>query len=400
MAKVDLKSAYRSVSIHPSNFKYTGLKWKFSGHNDFTYMYDNRLPFGAKLSSSSFHIISQSIRRMMESRGIKVVAYLDDFLIVSNSKIECSTALATLIALLRSLGFSIAYEKTIGPCQRLTFLGIELNSVSLTMSLPEEKVVSFLSTLRAFRAQKRASCRQLQHLAGKLSWAANVIRGGRIYLQNVFDAIRTLKKPGHKIIITSEIRADIDFWLEFLPVFNWKYMNTFVSQPHVVFTDASDQGGGVVSASDWAYFNWRTDLPQCADAHINVKETLTAIMAVYRLAPTWAGKDILICTDNMTTKAVINKGRSRHQLIRQHLKNVFWLSNMYSFDVKCIHIPGTANYLADAVSRLHSRGHLSHWLSLVCGGSAISGSEAHYLFGDHMSPNALSFLSNQIRQVC
>ena len=29
MAKVDLKSAYRSVSLHPSQYKFTGLKWKF-----------------------------------------------------------------------------------------------------------------------------------------------------------------------------------------------------------------------------------------------------------------------------------------------------------------------------------------------------------------------------------
>ena len=39
-AKVDLKSAYRSVKIYASNFPFTGLSWFFSGDDDPTFMYD------------------------------------------------------------------------------------------------------------------------------------------------------------------------------------------------------------------------------------------------------------------------------------------------------------------------------------------------------------------------
>jgi hypothetical protein len=48
MAKVDLKSAYRSVRIHLSSWKMTGLHWTFSNHSSRTYMCDTRLPFGAR----------------------------------------------------------------------------------------------------------------------------------------------------------------------------------------------------------------------------------------------------------------------------------------------------------------------------------------------------------------
>ena len=48
MAKIDLKSAYRSVLIHPSQYHLTGLKWEFEGEK--CYMIDTRLPFGARLS--------------------------------------------------------------------------------------------------------------------------------------------------------------------------------------------------------------------------------------------------------------------------------------------------------------------------------------------------------------
>ena len=61
LAKVDLKSAYRSVGIHPSNFKFTGLKWTFEGDMHPTYMFDSRLPFGARKSPSIFSRLTQAV---------------------------------------------------------------------------------------------------------------------------------------------------------------------------------------------------------------------------------------------------------------------------------------------------------------------------------------------------
>ena len=45
MTKIDLKSAYRSVGIHPDDYSVTGLKWRFKGDNHDTFMFDKRLPF-------------------------------------------------------------------------------------------------------------------------------------------------------------------------------------------------------------------------------------------------------------------------------------------------------------------------------------------------------------------
>ena len=50
MAKIDLKSAYRHAPLHPSNYKATGLKWKFNNLD----LYDTKPPFGAKRSPVFF----------------------------------------------------------------------------------------------------------------------------------------------------------------------------------------------------------------------------------------------------------------------------------------------------------------------------------------------------------
>ena len=132
---------------------------------------------------------------MMQRRGFKIVVYLDDYLVISDNYLDCMTGLNTLITLLRLLGFGIAWEKTAGPTRSLTFLGIKIDNESFTLNLPEDKVTS-LSTL--LRGCKR-SCRQLQQLAERLSSAAHVVNGGRVYLQRWISSVHA-RKPFTKSI--------------------------------------------------------------------------------------------------------------------------------------------------------------------------------------------------------
>ena len=89
---------------------------------------------------------------MMERCGFKLVMFLDDFCIVSDTKDKCQEGLATLITLLRRLGFSIAWDKVVSPTQRLVFLGIEIDSVHMTLSLPLQKVQNLKSLLSCFKS--------------------------------------------------------------------------------------------------------------------------------------------------------------------------------------------------------------------------------------------------------
>jgi len=119
-----------------------------------------------------------------------------------------------------TIKFGTAWEKTADPTQSLTFHGIKIGSGSFTLSLSEDKVTSLSTLLTGYKTKIRASCRQLQQLAGRLSWAAHVVNGGRVYLQRVLDLLRPLKKADHKIHLTNAFRGDITFWLELLQAFN------------------------------------------------------------------------------------------------------------------------------------------------------------------------------------
>ena len=209
MAKCDLKWAYRSVPIRPDHSPLTGLQWTFKGDNSPTTLMDTTLCFGARKSPAHFNRVTKSIKRMMVRRGFNCSVFLDDFLLYEDTMEQCAAALTTLIALLRSLGFRINWKKVVDPCQRLVFLGIEIDTVNNKLSLDPDKATQLISTLDQTTSKKRLSKKQLQKLAGKLNWACNVFTWGRAFMNTFFQAICQLNAADHRMRITTSMLSDI-----------------------------------------------------------------------------------------------------------------------------------------------------------------------------------------------
>ena len=110
---------------------------------------------------------------MMRRKGYQVViVYLDDFLIIADSKLECEQTFQALLQLLQQLGFTINWEKVIAPTQCLTFLGIEINTHNRTLSLDSSKLQDLSNLLTCWLPKRRATKRELQQLVSKLNWVA------------------------------------------------------------------------------------------------------------------------------------------------------------------------------------------------------------------------------------
>ena len=254
IAKVDLASAYRSVKLHPDCFEATGLKWTFDGK--VTNMFDSRLPFGASRSPFVFNRLTQSVKRMMKRRGYRVICSMDDFLVIGLTYEECKEAQEVLISLLRNLGFHINWSKVQGPCQKLVFLGVEINTAGpfITLRLPNEKVDDLKLLLSDFKHKTRASKRQLQSLAGKLNWACQVIRGGRTFLRRIIDASNRLQRPHHKYKLPNSFFEDLQWWNRYLETFNGR---TVAINDHIPILDeeidASNHASGMFFRGDWQY---------------------------------------------------------------------------------------------------------------------------------------------------
>ena len=206
LGKIHLKSAYRSVPIHPGNYAGTGWKWKFIGNKvKFTYFVDTRITFGGKKAPEIFNCLTQAVRRIMAKKGFSaIVVYPDDFLIIGESELACRAAFETLLSLLSNLGFEINWKEVVPPTP-LVFLGVLWNTVGCTVSLlPEEKLGALKSYLLEFSLWRRASKRQLQVLAGKLNWTCRVVYwgggggGGAHFLRDIIDQMNLLGSSNAK----------------------------------------------------------------------------------------------------------------------------------------------------------------------------------------------------------
>ncbi|CAG2224869.1 unnamed protein product [Mytilus edulis] len=125
-------------------------------------------------------------------------------------------------------------------------------------------------------------------------------------------------------------------------------------------TDACLHGGaGYYEGDFFFYVNWDTDLPNFKNYHINIKETMSIVLSAMRWGHLWTNKRVVVSTDNMTTKCIINKGSSRNKTLMTQLRELFWLSAIHNFDIRAKFISGRNNVIADAASRLHEPGQLS-----------------------------------------
>jgi len=319
---------------------------------------DTRLPFGARLSAYIFNTLSQAVLRILKKEKIAgVFCYLDDFLVTARTRQECALALKRLLSLLRQLGFAINYNKLHPPATSLVFLGVLIDTVTFTLSLPADKLHDLLKQLRAVDRLTDMSKRELQSLNGKLNWAAQVIQGGRPHLRRLIDAANHLAQPSDRTHITDDMKADISFWTDFMPHFNGTSLILDTRDTDPVVLDASMTGGGGYFKGQWFYIAW-SDWPEAQGKHINCLETITVIPAIYLWAKHWANKRVLLYTDSQAAVSFINKGSARDPLVMSALRILFWFAARFNFKLKAIHYPEKFNTLADAASRVERHGGL------------------------------------------
>lgn len=146
MAKTDIKSAFRIIPIHPTDFELLGMKW------DNLFYYDRALPMGCSTSCSIFELFSTALEWIATShlQASAVLHILDDFLFIALTQEHCAHDLSNFLDLSKFLGVPIATEKTMGPFTTLQFAGITLDSVLMEAHLPIDKLQKCRDLLSEF----------------------------------------------------------------------------------------------------------------------------------------------------------------------------------------------------------------------------------------------------------
>ena len=77
LAKIDVKSVFRLLPVHPADRHLLGMEWR-----DLVYV-DNCLPFGLRSAPRLLNLLAELLSWIVSSKGISfTIHYLDDFLTV------------------------------------------------------------------------------------------------------------------------------------------------------------------------------------------------------------------------------------------------------------------------------------------------------------------------------
>ena len=365
----DISNAYRSVSIHPDHTKYQGISW--GDGPDKCYYEDQRLCFGLKCAPYKFNLLSNLVVDMLRAEKVhRVVNYLDDFAIVENSYERSKESQSKLIHNLRRIGFCISWKKLESPSRCVKFLGILIDSVSMSLSLPKQKVEKLESEIGRLHVKGCATKKDLECVGGLMAHCSTVIHGGRTFSRRLYDLCAVTPKRGVSTLL-EEILLDFAWWLSFCSVFNGSAKIVPRAQSISIISDSSNVGFGLWCESDWALGGWDFDPPSSLNVHdhvlsppnylptgasINTLELWPVILGVRRFAPSHRDTTIEIVTDNSQVMYMINTGRSSNKFCMSWLRELFWLCFVFNVRLFASYVRSENNVLADALSRFDDQG--------------------------------------------
>ncbi|XP_063982734.1 uncharacterized protein LOC135165400 [Diachasmimorpha longicaudata] len=343
LVKIDLSQAYLHVPIKQSHRRFLCLSFKDQLYNI------TCLPFGLSTAPVAFSRISNWLANTLRQRGMRVLVYLDDFLLASQSAQELKLQVLEILDFLRSLGWIVnAKKSTVTPNHRIEFLGIIWDTRLNEMVLPTDKKAKILTLLGKMLKSGTWSWRSAASLLGMLNFASTVNPLGRLFCRQLQRGMHRLSKssPKTRFPLLSLSRADCPWWKSNIH----RTSSIFQPEPEIFLSpDASQTGWGFdLDKTHWAGL-WT---PEEMTWHINRKELFTVLKAIQMFEDSLRDRSIMLQSDNKTVVAYIrNQGGTRSLVLLNLVKELLLFLDQHNIRLVPFFLPGRYNTIADRLSR-------------------------------------------------
>ena len=353
LCKLDIKHAYRLLPVKPEQWHHLCYYWEGN------YYVDLVLPFGLRSSGAIFNQFASLVKWIIINHYHinSIVNYSDDFFAVLLKELQAAKhQLNIIIQAFHDLQIPLALDKIEGPCHNLVYLGIIINSMNMTIEVPQEKLAETNALLKTWHDRRTCTKRQLKSLIGKLGHICKVVRPGRMFSRRLIDLSTTVKRMHHHITMNKEARADIKWWRNFLP--HWTAISmipplrTIRSTDMRLFSDACDLGYGAIFGRQWIQDRWNS---QQQGHSVDYKELFAIVAATFTWGHQWAGQRIVFTTDNKPITTIWDKGTSPSPAIMSLIRPLYRFAAQVGFSVSFKHIFGKRNQAADALSRFQMK---------------------------------------------
>ena len=355
IGKKDIKSAFRLLRIYPGDFDLLGFKLENY------YFIDKCLPMGYSESCCLFEKFSTFIQWVVknESSSDNVDHYLDDFLFAgrSNSQ-DCQFLMDTFDRVCDRLGVPVAQEKTEGPCTKLQYLGLLVDTEKMVIQIPDSKLLDLKSKIELVLTRKKVTLRELQSLCGSLAFCSKALPAGRAFSRRIYLATSYAKKPHHFIKVTTGMRQDLSVWKMFLENFNGiSYMldSEWTSNSILnLYTDSaggSTLGCGAYFQGKWTFLQWPREWNGYVLKDITYLEMVPIALSIYLWGNLFHKKKIVFNSDNQSVVQILNSKTSKSTRVMSLVRHIVYWSLLGNFHIKGTFLPGYSNIFADCISR-------------------------------------------------
>ena len=247
------------------------------------------------------------------------------------------------------LGMVLAEDKSAEPSTQMEWLGFEVDSVKMTIRVPDEKLSDILIEAGEWENKEKASKKELQSIAGKFAHISQCIPHSRKFMNRILAGVRAAHHTGW-IRVSEDLRRDIRWFIEFAEVFNGVLLIP-VSLPKVVLEcDACLQGAGGFGVK--GYYTVQFPIQTQIDHHISRLEALNVVMCIKTLVPNEQKcVCVLVRTDNSAAAAVLMNGKTKDPVLAVCARVLAMHAALRQWQVIVTHVPGVSLILADALSR-------------------------------------------------
>ena len=349
MTTLDLKDAYLSVSVHRDSQKFLQFLWRNK-----CYAFQG-LCFGLNTAPRIFTKLLKPVAAFLRKRGVRMILYLDDFLILGSAYQEAQSHTAMAVSLLESLGFAVNLEKScLIPTQTITFLVFVIDSTVETLSLPQQKVVKVKSLCLKAKVTRTMPARQIASVLGTLESCRPAIWQAPLHFRYLqIRMIQALHSSNQNFDVLTTLDHDsleeLHWWVS-----NINSVNGSPIAPPApmlfITTDASKAVWGAVCESQRTNGRW-SDSERTQ--HINVLELKAAFLALNSFLKNQSHKVVCLRMDNTTAVAHVNNKGGTHSpcLLALTLELWQWCLER-NIMISAQHVPGKLNTIADSESRV------------------------------------------------
>ncbi|CAL9704266.1 unnamed protein product [Knipowitschia caucasica] len=345
---IDLKDAYFQIPIWKGHWRF--LRFVFNGK-----VYEFQvLPFGISLAPRTFTRCMEAVLSPLRQEGIRILNYLDDWLLCAGTQQECRAHLSLLLEHLRQLGLRLNYEKShLVPSQETHFLGLVLNSQAASLTLSQARLMSFESCLSQFRLGARVTWRQCLRLMGLMASMSQAVPLALLNMRPVQRYLLGLGLDPQRhlhvsVLVTRRFLLTLRWWRCAENVNKGLTLGPVIHR-HLVATDASLTGWGAVYRGNGVSGHWRGAY---TTQHINVLELRAIYLALRHFLPHIQGQHVLVRTDSVTAASYVNRQGGLGSVCLCKIAHQLWLWAQPKFlSLRAVHVPGLDNVAADLLSR-------------------------------------------------